>query len=178
MTKTKLVVLLGFLVAFGAGLAVGMRSQLPVVQADGPRRMPPPSPGEVLKRELDLTAEQAEQVKKIWSEVLPGPGRDFREVELRRRGLRKERDDAIAALIQPPEMNAYDRILQDYSNKMAQLDEERGKGFREAVEKTKEILTPAQREKYEQMRKRHEAERNGRGFGRRPDEHATTRPMP
>jgi len=57
--------------------------------------------------------------------------------------VRKERDDAVAALLSPSEKSAYEKVQQDYSNKLRALGQERSKAYEAAVEKTK-IYSDAQ----------------------------------
>jgi Spy/CpxP family protein refolding chaperone len=112
-------------------------------------------------------------MKNIW-EGLHNSGRSYED---RRHRLRDERDEAIAALLAPSVMGDYDRILLDFNSKLDALGQERDKGFREAVEKTKKILTPEQLAKYEELLKRREpggGERGGRS-GRRSDSRPATR---
>jgi Spy/CpxP family protein refolding chaperone len=174
MTKTRIIVIVGFLIAFGAGAVVGLQLRTTPVRAiEQPPQGQRPS---WLRSELNLTAEQNEQMKNIW-EGLHNSGRGYED---RRRRLRDERDEAIAALLAPSVMGDYDRILQDFSNKLTALAQERDKAFAAAVEKTKTILTAEQRAKYEEFLKRREPERGDRGprgSGRRSDSRPATRPV-
>jgi Spy/CpxP family protein refolding chaperone len=174
MTKTRIIVIVGFLIAFGAGAVVGIQLRTaPVRAVEQPAQGQRPS---WLRSELNLTAEQNEQMKNIW-ENLHNSGRGYED---RRHRLRDERDEAIAALLAPSVMGDYDRILQEYSNKLNALGQERDKAFAEAVEKTRKILTAEQRSKYEEFLKRREpdrgGDRGGRG-GRRSDSRPATRPV-
>src|SRR5262245_17234543 len=103
---TRVVVILGFLVAFAAGLAVGagyLGNRNAVGAGPGPSTRPMRDRG-WMERELNLTAEQKEQMRKIWSDLARGgfPHDD------KRRQLRRERDEAIAALVRPEDMGKYD----------------------------------------------------------------------
>src|SRR4051812_6824781 len=96
---TKLIVILGFMISFGAGLAVGIRTQRQLQPEAVPNRDHRPKdggPGGWLTRELNLDAKQQEQMKSIWSEAARRGGH---EQDDRRAQLRNERDEAIAALI-------------------------------------------------------------------------------
>ena len=172
MTRTRIIVIVGFLIAFVAGAVVGLQIRTAPVQATVQ-----PTQGQRsswLRTELGLSPEQNEQMKNIW-EGLHSSGRSYDE---RRRRFRDERDDAIAALLAPSVMGDYDRILQDFSSKLTALSAERDKGFQEAVEKTKTILTPEQRVKYEEFLKRREPDRGDRGprgGGRRSDSRPVSR---
>jgi Spy/CpxP family protein refolding chaperone len=174
MTKTRIIVIVGFLIAFGAGAVVGLQLRTtPVRATEQPMQEQRPS---WLRSELNLTAEQNEQMKNIW-EGLHNSGRGYED---RRRRLRDERDEAIAALLAPSVMGDYDRILQDFSNKLTAMAQERDKAFAAAVEKTKTILTAEQRAKYEEFLKRREPDRGDRGprgSGRRPESRPATRPV-
>ena len=170
MIKTRIIVIVGFLIAFGAGAVVGLQLRTaPARATEQPAQAPRSS---WLRSELGLTPEQNEQMKNIW-EGLHNSGRSYED---RRHRLRDERDEAIAALLAPSVMGDYDRVLADYSNKLTALGQERDKAFGEAVEKTKQILTPQQRSKYEEFLKRREPDRGGRG-GRRSDSRPATRPV-
>lgn len=166
---TRLIVTAGFVVAFAAGLIGGvqLRRALPPHPPSGPGPATRMGRHGWLAAELGLTAQQQEQMTRIWSDVAR---RGRGEHEERRRQLRKERDDAIAALIRQEDRAAYEQILKTYSDRMAALEQETRAAFQEAVEKTKQILTPQQREKYEAILKRNQWE------NRRAAERATSRP--
>ena len=191
--KVKLVIILCFAFAFGAGLVVGLQLKQPIEQAG---RMPDRSGRPLrdrswLSRELGLDAKLDEQIRKIWQETMHA---SFQEHEARRKEIRQERDGAIdALLVRPEDKNMYEVILQEYSRKTKELEKGRGKAFETAVARTKELLTPAQVEKYEALLKRHEGGPPP-GFGpgpgpgpdgggppnrrhnRRGDDHAASRP--
>lgn len=157
---TRWVVAFGFLVAFAAGYVVGLRPQK---EAPAPTTRPSRRGG-WLAAELKLTPEQQRQLDAIWSETA-SRGRQDREE--RRREIMRQRDEAIAALIPPGDQAKYEQVRKDFSSNMDALDQEWKRGFREAVEKTKSILTPEQKAKYERLLERHEPpDRGPRDHGR------------
>ncbi len=164
---TKLLVIFGFCLALAAGVALGLRLQMPAVHpaapATGPSSRPSHRGAGWLSAELGLSAAQEEQLQKIWSETARRSGREQDEL---RRKCRRERDEAIAALIPPADQPQYQAVLEAYSHRMSELETEARAGFDRAVEATKRILTDPQLEKYEQLLKRREVERGGRD--RRP----------
>src|SRR6185437_11592650 len=110
---TKLVVLIGFCVAFAAGMTVGMkrgRVTQPAAPAVMPATMPTSRPshrgGGFLPSALNLTQDQQEKLSKIWSETARG-GRSMQED--RRRQLRQKRDETIASLIPPADQAKYEQ---------------------------------------------------------------------
>ena len=139
MIRTRLLLLGCFVIVFAAGVSVGLL----VSRVRGR-----PVHRSRLASELGLTAEQQEQMRSIWSEAMqsrsgsPGEGR---------RALRRERDEAILALLTEDQRPKYDAVLQDYERKTDELSKERRRAFEEAVEKTKQILTAEQARKYEEM---------------------------
>ncbi|HOW19020.1 MAG TPA: periplasmic heavy metal sensor [Phycisphaerae bacterium] len=152
---TKIVVVVGFLVAFAAGFVVGGQSRHPAaVQTTRPAHH-----GGWLVAELNLSPQQQEQMKQIWSETAWRGGGDREE---RRRKLAEARDRAIAALIRPEDKGRYDQILKDYAEQVAAMDREWRGSFQAAVERTKQILSPEQRTKYEELLQRHQRERGPR----------------
>jgi Spy/CpxP family protein refolding chaperone len=160
---SKLILIVGFLIAFAAGLVVGTESH----HATPPSTTTRPSHrgGSWLTSELGLSPEQQEQMKQIWS---PAAFTDPRKREERRRQLARERDEAIAALVRPEDKPAYEAVLTRYTEQVAALDREGRAAFQSAVEKTKQLLTPEQRVRYEQFLQRHQPDRGGpRGEWRR-----------
>jgi Spy/CpxP family protein refolding chaperone len=190
---TKVLLVLGFVVALGAGVIIGMElrqpalatANVPVAPASATTRG---GPGGMLTARLGLSAEQQEQMKKIWSETAHRGGR---EADERRRQFRKERDEAIAALVRPEDKAKYDAAIQTYADRQAAMEKEWRSSFAAAVEKTKAILTPEQAKKYDEFLKEREADRVARNSttsssgaaehdnsNRRPPEtRATTRPV-
>jgi Spy/CpxP family protein refolding chaperone len=148
MTKVKLFIIACFLFAFGAGSVVGVWAS---GRAGERSRHGPPR----LTQELGLTPEQTKKMQEIWSGVMRsvGPGDTDQ-----RRVLRDERDAAVLALLTPQQKAAYDKLMQDYSQKMGQLAQERRRAFEAAVERTKQMLNDEQRHKYEDLLKKREAE--------------------
>jgi Spy/CpxP family protein refolding chaperone len=139
VTKTKIIVLVSFALVFAAGTAVGILVQR---SAPKPRHRPEPFAG------LDLSAQQREQMREIWSERT-GPGRP--QMSERRRELEEEREEAFRALLTEAQEEQYEALIQEYEEKFAELYLERRKAFEEKLERTKEILTEPQREKFEEF---------------------------
>jgi Spy/CpxP family protein refolding chaperone len=167
MNRAKLIVIAGFVVAFGAGIVSGMLSRRTVIDP------PKPPPHRTPFAELNLTPEQEKQMREIWSGVMKH-GRDYEDL---RRKARDERTESVAALARSSGREAeYNAIQAKYTEKLTTLDQERKKLFEEGVEKTRKILDPEQQKKYEEMRKKRETEGRGRGPGPRPEERATSRP--
>jgi Spy/CpxP family protein refolding chaperone len=163
---TKLVVIIGFCVAFAAGLTVGRSRQWQAdTQQPGSPSVPStrPSRASFLASELNLNAQQQEQLKQIWSEAARG-GRG--ESEKRRQQLREKRDADIEALIPAGDKANYQQVLSAYRAELDAMDREMRERFRNSVEETKKVLTPEQRAKYEEILSRHSFGSPGGGPGR------------
>jgi Spy/CpxP family protein refolding chaperone len=166
MTKTKLIILVCFCAAFGAGVATGVA----LTRFSSEHR-----PGSWLDHELNLTPQQREQMRGIWSQVVSMPSQ--RE---QRQALQKERDEAVQALMNESQKAQYDEVMKTYAAKLAALEESRKKAFEGAVERTKKILTEPQRKKYEELLQKHGGRHMGFGppgghgpeGGRTPPPHA------
>ena len=164
---TKLVVTIGFIVSFLAGVMVGISAQRRSMMATDSATVPSTRPshrGGWMAAELNLTPQQEEQMKQIWSDAARGGGRG--EHEDRRRQFRRERDEAIAQLIRPEDKSRYDEVMKNYSAQTDAMDAEMRKNFEDAVRRTKELLTPEQRTKYEDMLKRRSRDYGRDGGGR------------
>jgi len=188
---TRIVLVIGFVVAFSAGLFCGLAMRGHEVLASPAatsRPLAPGGPGGLLATELGLTSEQREQMKRIWGDN----ARTLRhQQDQRRTQARRERDDAIAALIRPEDRAKYAQALQAHTDRLAEIERELRASWQTGVEETRKILTPEQRTKYEDFLKRREADRTGgrdrdreqqqqqqqqQQQNRRADERATSRP--
>jgi len=178
----KVLLVIGFVIAFGAGWMMNrgyeMRTRQEHAQAPtttAPATRPHRGPGgSFLTAELNLTTDQQEKMKVIWDSTRRN-GRDDWD---RRNQFRKDRDDAIAALIRPEDKEKFEQVQKTYTDKNAAMDKEIRNGWESAVEKTKAILQPEQLKKYEEFLKNHEPPRGPRGSdqGRRVEDRATSRP--
>jgi uncharacterized protein YdbL (DUF1318 family) len=151
MNRLKFLIAVLFTVALGTGIVVGMG-----VSRTSPKTQ---DRGFWLAEELNLTPAQSEKMKTIWSDI-SRPGQNNFE---RRRQLQKERDDAVQALLNDEQKTAYLAVVEKFNAQVAELNHEREAAFQAAVESTKDILTDAQKTKYDELMKR--------GFrgGGRPD---------
>ena len=143
MTKFKAVILVCFCLAFLAGVSTGLLWT---------RMSAKPRGRSWITRELDLTVEQREQMREIWSGVMGARRQQQRE---QRRAIREEREVAIQNLFSEEQKAQYEEAMRLYEEKSAALDAERNAAFDRAVEQTKAILTERQRTKYEELLKRY-----------------------
>jgi Spy/CpxP family protein refolding chaperone len=151
--RIKTLVLLVFVLTLGAGVVAGLlAARLPA--SGTARAQAGDSP---LGEELALTAEQREKMKTIWEGV-----RGFTEDCIRQSSkAQSDRDEKIFALIPREKVDQYNAIRSNYDNAVAGLQGRREKAFADAVKKTREILSPDQRGKYDKILKK----RLGAEFG-------------
>jgi len=142
MTRTRVILLVSFLMVFAAGVALGTlvaaTTHLSTRQS-------------YLSRKLDLTPEQRQQVQEIWSGAV-NVGRQ-RPAE-RRKAIRKEHEEAVRQMLTEDQKVPYEEMLRGYSSKLAALEDEKKQLFQEAVTRTKAILDDRQREEYEAFLKK------------------------
>ena len=150
MSKTKAILLFCFASVFAAGVLVGAVAR----RATAPRR----ERHSWLSQELDLTPDQRDQMRDIWSDAMRG-SREQQHQE--RRALREKRDQALQDLLSDEQKAEYEKILLKYEEGTKALDEVRKAAFDDAVQRTKAILNEEQRAKYEEMLKRGPRERHG-----------------
>ncbi len=150
MSKTKLILIVCFCAALAAGLAAGVALR----RAFGPPPRPP-----TLEERLNLTPQQRDQMRQIWSGVMRGPGQQ----RGRHEELLRERDAAVVALLDADQKARYDELMKVYADKFAALEAERRNSVEEAVRRTREILTPQQRAKYDELLNERGGPRGPRG---------------
>jgi Spy/CpxP family protein refolding chaperone len=149
MTKLKATLFIAFVLALSAGVVLGFaaarRVDLPAPAVDKPAEAPR---GSWLSEQLGLTSAQSEQIRNIWQQGMSEQGRANSE---RRRALEKERDGAVLGLLTSEQREEYDRLMKQYEGQLSELGRERDRLRQEAIEKTKQVLTEAQRKKYEEL---------------------------
>ena len=124
---------------FVSGVAVGVV---------GRRAFKPIKYHSVLVEELDLTPDQRYRLQVIWGEVAksrtPVPMEELEKVD-------SERWQAIDQLLTPEQRTHLAQVRERFEARMRELDQ--GNRDREAAaeEQTRQVLTPAQREKYERL---------------------------
>ncbi len=159
MNRIRVLVVLGFALAFAAGGSVGVLVRTDDTRQQKPRR----APGQRLAEELGLSSEQQQQMRKIWSEVMRGEA--MGQLRQRRSELYRKRTEAFETLLTDQQREQYQQILDEHARQMEQIDRDRQRLIQQAVERTKAILTESQAKKYEEMR----TERgHRRGPGGRP----------
>jgi len=119
MNRAKLFVLISVAAAFVAGISIG------VVIGGFNKKLHLKSK---LSRELNLTSEQRDQMKKIWSEGIRTARRLQRE---QKQKLQKERDESIEELLTDEQKARFKEIINEYSQKIDELARARKKLFEE-----------------------------------------------
>jgi Spy/CpxP family protein refolding chaperone len=185
---TKFVVILGFLLSFAAGLVIGSRRGAVVPEtptsAASPAAATQPSSRDAdkdrrsrsgfLSAELSLTPDQRNRLDEIWSSMAKDNDQDEQ-----RRQFRRERDAAIADLVPAGRLGEYDRIIDAYHDRIEAMERTTREAYEAAVDQTKDILTPEQRTRYEELLKRHRwgsGAARDRSTTRRSETRATSQP--
>ena len=144
MNRTKSVIFLAFLLAMGAGVAVGML---------GSRSLPSnTTPGHDastwLANELQLTPDQQQKMNRIWSEMLASKGRQYGE---QFRALQQQREAAIAALMTEQQQVQCNKLNEEYAGKWRDLWKRMEQDFSAAADKTRQLLNDTQRKRYDAL---------------------------
>jgi hypothetical protein len=150
-----------FTVALGTGFVVGMgMTRAPATQKPAGRSW--------LVEKLQLSPEQSDKLKAVWSENLHDSWK-HRSDSIKQ--FRKERDDSLMALFSPEQKAAYEKILAHYNDQITELNHEQEVQFQAAADKTKELLDDHQRQIYDELLKKGFRPRDAVGGppGSRPD---------
>lgn len=152
-TRSRIILLLLFILAFGAGWTVGKLVEH--------RPQPPHHGPSWLSGELNLTPEQRKTMMDIWNSVNQSRYDEWD----RRRELGRQRTEAIRQLVPQESQALLEQINENYNQQLGELSAQRRQRFEEAMEKTRAVLSDQQRKKYEEILARREGERR-RGTGR------------
>ena len=156
MTKVRIVIILGFALAFAAGGSVGMLA--------APQQQPATRRGHGpdLAVQLGLTDAQREKMHDIWTESVFGRDKEFRDGK---RALWQEKDEAIEGLLTDEQRIEYDAILASCDRRMKEMDQQWQEIIQQAVEETRKILTKEQAKKYDEFRAKRRARWSHKGGG-------------
>lgn len=149
MTRSQLIIATAFLGIFGAGVISALvagkfLAPKPAEQTDrrGPRSM--------ISERLQLTPDQHEKMREIWSAFREQQSAQSSDA---RRALQQQRDEQLRSLLSDEQKSKHEVILAKYESQMLELKEKGDAAFQLTVQKTREILTPDQRTKYDEMLK-------------------------
>ena len=124
---------------FVSGVAVGVV---------GRRALRPIKYHSVLVEELDLTPDQRYKLQQIWGDVARNrtrvPVEELQKVD-------DERWRAIERMLTPEQRAEYEQIQEQFEARMRDLEPGNRERVAAAEEQTRQVLTPAQREKYDQL---------------------------
>jgi Spy/CpxP family protein refolding chaperone len=146
MSRSKIILLATFVLVLSAGMVVGrLWATLPVMTVTPPTTQPSQQPW--WAAQLDLTAQQRQQIDAIWAEAKPKVAETFD----RRRALDRKREEAVEDLLGPAQYAAYEKIFDDFYAQRADIDKDRQKLIHDAEDRTKALLNDTQLKQLEAL---------------------------
>jgi Spy/CpxP family protein refolding chaperone len=134
--KATVALVLAYVLALAAGTTSGVLAermhQVPISSAP-------------LAEQLNLTQAQCDQMRAVWQTASDTADDCFSKAE----SLEDQRDDALIGLLTDQQKNKFAEMDKAFAAQYAVLGERRQAAFREAFLKTEQMLTPAQRVRYE-----------------------------
>lgn len=159
MNRFRVWIVTSLILAAGAGLAGGMAIEH---FRDGNRRGGRPHEPGIL-RELNLTDAQKAKILPIWEEVLRS-GRRPPSPELLDQA-REELESKLDALLTEDQRKQYRQYQADYDVKLQSMRKSLDEVFGPAEQQTRELLTPEQQKKFDEIRERMRKAPPQRDFG-------------
>jgi len=147
VSNLKLVILLGFVLIFAAGITVGRSPAL----KDQPQLKGPGHEHSWLSNQLHLSSQQEAQMKSIWSD----PSITRPDIPKLCREADHQRDEAIRDMLTPDERAKYEQIQREHDATIAAVFAEKSQAMRDAEDKTRLMLSEEQRKKYDEILKAH-----------------------
>jgi Spy/CpxP family protein refolding chaperone len=145
MRKSTIFLSAAAVLVMGAGIVLGRLSTR--LQA------PPPQHAEHgrgwFQDQLSLSPDQRKSMDSIWADVR----QQVDKLNEQRRGIDKDRDLAIRALLSPEQLTAYDKLFADARARHQELDKQRDAIFQTANQKSRALLSPEQQVKWDAMQK-------------------------
>lgn len=148
--RANLILIVVAVLTLGAGVTGGLLiARVSAAAAGGTQHTFPagtalPSP---LAEELRLTPSQREQLRTIWE----GVNETVQDCFEQARGIQRQREDALVALLSPEQKSRFERIAADYAQRFDGVVQRRNAAFDNAVKQTRQILDPGQRDAYDKM---------------------------
>ena len=147
MKNLKLVFAAVFALTLASGVVAGMLvSRLPAIRGTGGQSKPAMR-HLLVGDELQLSDEQHEKMRDIWEGTRDVVDECFQKA----RAYQKQRDDAFLGLLTDEQKAAYAKINDNYVAQINGLNAKRTDAFKDAVQKTKELLNEPQRKRYEEI---------------------------
>lgn len=143
--KTKVLMIATFVVALSAGAGAGMvvaRHFFLTGVSDSI-----PGDRSSLAEDLQLSPEQRIEMRRIWEGAQERGKGYYDEIQK----LQKGRDDELVGLLNVEQKAKFKKIAEDYADRFSNVVNRREAMFDDAVNATRKILTPAQRERYEKI---------------------------
>ena len=138
------VLILLFAVAMAAGVTAGRlwaRQVAPQRAATGS--------GSPLSEELQLSAQQCEQLRPIWEHARDAARSCANEAE----HIQREHEEALKAMLTDDQKSRYAQMSQENHRRIAEQETKRKEAFRQAVAQTEKLLRPDQQRAYETILK-------------------------
>lgn len=161
MTKARVVTAAALVLAFTAGVPVGW-SFNPFHERGGGGMMNPAW----LSQELDLSSDQREKMRDIWSNTAREMDGDAG------RRASHEKDDQVRAILSDEQKDEYNEIMATFRSRKHEIDDSRRERHETAIEETMAILTEDQQEAFKHIlvsqKKRGRGGPKDGGKGKRP----------
>jgi len=146
--RTEIVLIVGLtLIALSAGVFAGVLA----VRLVSVSRAGSANNGDhtFLSDELQLTATQRDEMRKIWE----GVRKDAVDLYQKAQALQRERDEAIAKILTDQQKAQFEEISKKFANDATDINRQREELYAKAIEQTNGLLNETQRQKYEQILK-------------------------
>jgi hypothetical protein len=148
MASAKVVLTLLFMLTLGAGVVAGMLVARPRLAPDTTANAPiHPVARTPLGAELGLTPDQSAHMHDIWEAARDDVDACFRRAQ----DAQQRRDAAFLALLTDQQKAAFAQAQLDYADTVKSLKAQRDAAFQQAVQRTEQILTQPQRNRYRQI---------------------------
>lgn len=159
MSKTNAIILMAFVLALGAGVAVGMLGSRALPSQNDRRAQ--------FIRDLGLTSQQEEKMNEIWMDLMRTKGREYGEAF---RAIEQQKNAAIQNLFNADQKQQYELINKEFAQQGMDLWKRAERDFEAATEKTRQILDAAQQVKFDALMAKFRSEhaRGDWGMGPRP----------
>ena len=144
-------------IAFGLALAGGAAAGMLAVRMSSHAAAQVRGGASPLAAQLQFTADQQQQIRKIWEHVQQVASQSTEEA----RSLDRARENKLLDLLTDEQKMQYKRIYQEYQDGFVALMARRERVMSDAIEQTRQLLSESQRQKYDAML----ADRKGRNHG-------------
>jgi hypothetical protein len=140
----RIAVIFLFVLALVAGISAGLLASKYAAHPVTPTSFATPA-----LSDLDLSADQQLRIKTLWEKVKDDSDHSYVQVSK----LQQQQQQDLINLLTDEQKKQYSKVNLDYQNQITKLKADRDLALKKAFDETRKLLSPVQRDRYDEILK-------------------------